>query len=93
MAWETLAVQLHAQWTAAGTTQIHKAAETHFCHLERGHLSTAFLDDSLLLPESRLACAHNVLDTVRLFVPWDSLSTQKNQCWNPLTVFSTLGSS
>lgn len=33
---------------------------------EKGHLSTVFLDDSLLLAETRLACMQNVIDTVQL---------------------------
>ena len=33
---------------------------------EKGHLSSAFLDDSLLLAETRVSCARNIMDTVQL---------------------------
>ena len=33
---------------------------------EKGHLATAFLDDSLLA-ETRVSCTNNVVDTIRLF--------------------------
>ena len=32
----------------------------------KGHVSTAFLDDSLLIADSEADCVHNVVDTVRL---------------------------
>ena len=38
-----------------------------FAHLrQQGHISTAFLDDSLLLAESELACVDNIQATVQL---------------------------
>ena len=33
---------------------------------EKGHLSSAFLDDSLLLAETRVSCTQNIADTVTL---------------------------
>ena len=47
-----------------------KIAQTSVCHIERkrGHVSTAFLDDSLLLAETEMPCAKNVRDTVKLII-------------------------
>ena len=44
---------------------------------EKGHLSTAFLDDSLLLVETEMSCAKNVRDTEIITVAWIHCPSRK----------------
>ena len=50
----------------------------------KGHVSSAFLDGSLLVGITRDRCLQNVLDTLKHCGHWVSLCIQPSQCSNPL---------